>query len=79
MQRKMKKTRKRKQVERERFLEKYHKDLEDEKYYNLIVDTSNLTAEEVAQIIFDTEQTLYGKDGYKRIEQEKETNSDEER
>ena len=73
------KTSKRTKGEQERFLERYQKDLEDERYYNAIIDTSNLTAEEVAQIIFDTEQKLYSKDGYKKIEKETETNFDEER
>lgn len=49
-------TKKRKDGERSRYLERYGVDLEDEKNYNLIIDTSFAKSEEVAKTILKCEE-----------------------
>lgn len=54
----------RKQGENERYKERYQVDLDDENNYKLIVDTSNLTPEEEAEMIVEAEQKSYTRNGY---------------
>lgn len=49
-------TKKRKEGERSRYLERYGVDLEDERNYNLIIDTSFAKSEEVAKTILKCEE-----------------------
>ena len=54
--------------ENERYKRRYNVDLDDESNYALVVDTSHMTPEEEASLIFETEQKFYTKEGYKNGE-----------
>ena len=54
----LKATTARRQSERERFLSYYHVDIEDESNFDLIIDTTDLTADEVCDKICEIYKTL---------------------